>query len=136
MLSAKQGHAAHVPICKFHYSNHSAPEFPPLMKPTDRIQSTTLGTDQARIHQLQHPSPKSPQSVLPFIGFAMVLVLPAVLPKRVTWVWVWLPNLDTAHNHVPLLRYCRYKQVFQPTIFSQQNQIHTYNYHKYFLQIL
>ena len=70
------------------------------------------------------------------LGFATVLVQPVVLPKQVMQVQVQLPNLDIAHNHVPLLWYCRYKWVFQPTIFGQQNQIHTYNYHKYFLQIL
>src|ERR1700737_4783089 len=54
--------------------------------------------------------------------------LPAVFPKRVTQVWVRLLDLDTAHNRVPIPRYCGYKWVFQPTIFSQQNKIYLYYY--------
>ena len=53
------------------------------------------------------------------LGFAMVLVLPAVLPKQVMWLWVWLPNLDTAQNCVPLPWYCGCKWVFQPTVSTQ-----------------
>jgi hypothetical protein len=70
--------------------------------------------DTTMVNQISQPG----QSVL---GFATVSVLPAVLPKWVMWVWVQLPNLDTTHNRVPLPQYCRYKRVFQPTIFGQQN---------------
>ena len=87
----------------------------------------------------EHGGADEPHRLANFVrplDFAMVSVLSTVLPKQVMWLWVWLPNLDTAHNRVPLPRYWGYKQVFQPTIFSQQNQIHTYNYKKYFLQIL
>ena len=71
--------------------------------------------------------------LLGLIGFATVSVLPAVLPKRVTRVRVRLPNLDTAHNRVPLPRYRGYKRVFQRTDFSQQNQIIHTIIHNFFL---
>ena len=74
--------------------------------------------------------------VTSLLGIATGVGKPAVFSKWVPWSQVGLPNLDTAHNCVPLLRYHRYKWVFQLTIFGQQNQIHTYNYHKYFFQIL
>ena len=65
------------------------------------------------------------------IGFATVPVLPVVLLKWVMRVQVQLPNLDTVHNRVPIPWYCGYKQVFQPIIFSQQNQICLYNYSEF-----
>jgi len=58
-----------------------------------------------------------------WVGIATGAGKPAVFPKRVPRVRVGLPNLDTAHNRVPIPRYRGYKRVFQPTVFSQQNQI-------------
>ena len=66
------------------------------------------------------------------LGFATVSVQPMVLPKWVTQVQVWLPNLDTTQNHVPLPWYCGYKWVFQPRVSTQENQIHSSNYTEFF----
>ena len=57
------------------------------------------------------------------LRIVMGTVKPVAFPKQVTRVWVWLSNLDTAQNCVPLPRYCRYKQVCQPRVSTQLYRI-------------
>ena len=57
------------------------------------------------------------------LGIAMGTGLPTVFPKWVMQVQVQLPNLDTAHNRIPILQYHGYQWVFQAAFSS--HKIHT-----------